>query len=100
MTEKDLNKFAKKVADEVIDALEKKQKEWDDELIEELESDPDIEKVELRGWSIGLSDRQFLQQQLVDLQGQLDTAIEEENYDIAAEIRNKIIEIKSKISKL
>jgi len=94
MTEKDLNKFAKKVADEVIDALEKKQKEWDDELIEELESDPNVQKV------VRLSDRQFLQQQLVDLQGQLDTAIEEENYDIAAEIRNKIIEIKSKISKL
>lgn len=94
MTEKDLNKFAKKVADEVIDALEKKQKEWDDELIEELESDPNVQKV------VRLSDRQFLQQQLVDLQVQLDTAIEEENYDIAAEIRNKIIEIKSKISKL
>lgn len=94
MTEKDLNKFAKKVADEVIDALEKKQKEWDDELIEELESDPNVQKV------VRLSDRQFLQQQLVDLQGQLDTAIEEENYDAAAKIRNKIIEIKSKISKL
>jgi len=94
MTEKDLNKFAKKVADEVIDALEKKQKEWDDELIEELESDPNVQKV------VRLSDRQFLQQQLVDLQVQLDTAIEEENYDAAAKIRNKIIEIKSKISKL
>ena len=94
MTEKDLNKFAKKVADEVIDALEKKQKEWDDELIEELESDPNVEKV------VRLSDRQFLQQQLVDLQGQLDFELSEENYDAAAKIRNKITEIKSKISKL
>ena len=94
MTEKDLNKFAKKVADEVIDALEKKQKEWDDELIEELESDPNVEKV------VRLSDKQFLQQQLLDLQSQIDFQLSEENYDAAAKIRNKIIEIKSKISKL
>ena len=94
MTEKDLNKFAKKVADEVIDALEKKQKQWDDELIEELESDPNVEKV------VRLSDKQFLQQQLLDLQSQIDFQLSEENYDAAAKIRNKIIEIKSKISKL
>ncbi len=94
MTEKDLNKFAKKVADEVVDALEKKQKEWDDELIEELESDPNVQKV------VRLSDKQFLQQQLLDLQSQIDFELSEENYDAAAKIRNKIIEIKSKISKL
>ncbi|MHC5121127.1 MAG: hypothetical protein ACYSO7_06385 [Planctomycetota bacterium] len=94
MTEKDLNKFAKKVADEVIDALEKKQKQWDDELIEELESDPNVDKV------VKLSDKQFLQQQLVDLQGQLDTAIEEEDYTAANKIQHKIVDIKVKISKL
>lgn len=93
MTEKELNKFADKVAERVLSALEDKQKEWDNEFIEDLNNDPNIETEVL-------DEKELLQMQLVELQQKLDYYAENELYDTAAKIRNKIIELKSRISKL
>ena len=93
MTEKELNKFADKVAERVLSALEDKQKEWDNEFIENLNNDPNIE-TEL------LDEKELLQMQLVELQQKLDYYAENELYDTAAKVRNKIIELKHRISKL
>ncbi len=93
MTEKELNKFADKVAERVLSALEDKQKEWDNEFIDDLNSDPNIE-AEL------LDEKELLQMQLVELQQKLDYYAENEIYDVAAKIRNKIIEVEHKISEL
>ena len=93
MTEKELNKFADKVSERVLSALEDKQKEWDNEFIENLNNDPNIE-TEL------LDEKELLQMQLVELQQKLDYYAENELYDTAAKIRNKITELKHRISKL
>jgi|VirMetMinimDraft_7_1064189.scaffolds.fasta_scaffold102542_3 excinuclease UvrABC helicase subunit UvrB len=93
MTEKELNKFADKVAERVLSALEDKQKEWDNEFIENLNNDPNIE-TEL------LDEKELLQMQLVELQQKLDYYAENELYDTAAKIRNKITELEHRISKL
>ena len=93
MTEKELNKFADKVAERVLSALEDKQKEWDNEFIEDLNNDPNIETEVL-------DEKELLQMQLVELQQKLDYYAENELYDTAAKIRNKITELKHRISKL
>lgn len=93
MTEKELNKLADKVAERVLSALEDKQKEWDNEFIDDLNNDPNIETEVL-------DEKELLQMQLVELQQRLDYYAENELYDTAANIRNKIIEIKHRISKL
>ena len=93
MTEKELNKFADKVAERVLSALEDKQKEWDNEFIEDLNNDPNIE-TEI------LNDKELLQMQLVELQQKLDYYAENELYDMAAKVRNKITELEHRISKL
>lgn len=93
MTEKELNKFADKVAERVLSALEDKQKEWDNEFIEDLNNDPNIETEVL-------DEKELLQMQLVELQQKLDYYAENELYDMAAKVRNKIIELKHRISKL
>ena len=93
MTEKELNKFADKVAERVLSALEDKQKEWDNEFIENLNNDPNIETEVL-------DEKELLQMQLVELQRKLDYYAENELYDTAAKIRNKITELEHRISKL
>jgi len=93
MTEKELNKFADKVAERVLSALEDKQKEWDNEFIENLNNDPNIETEVL-------DEKELLQMQLVELQQKLDYYAENELYDTAAKIRNKITELEHRISKL
>lgn len=93
MTEKELNKFADKVAERVLSALEDKQKEWDNEFIEDLNNDPNIETEVL-------DEKELLQMQLVELQQKLDYYAENELYDTAAKIRNKITELEHRISKL
>ncbi len=85
MTEKELNRFADKVAERVLSALEDKQKEWDNEFIIETEM---------------LNGKEMLQIQLVELREKLDYYAENELYDLAAKIRNKIIEVEDKISNL
>jgi len=91
MTEKDLNKIADIIAEKVINGLTDKQKELDDQMIEEMNSlNKDIE------YKFVSSTTQHTDQDVLDqLQKDLTEAIEKEDYILANEINEKIYRLKA-----
>lgn len=91
MTEKDLNKIADIIAEKVINGLTDKQKEFDDQMIEEINSlNKDIE------YKFVSSTTQYTDQDVLDqLQKDLTEAIEKEDYILANEINEKIYRLKA-----
>tara|TARA_R100000935_G_C2832983_1_gene166287 strand:+ start:190 stop:471 length:282 start_codon:yes stop_codon:yes gene_type:complete len=91
MTEKDLNKIADIIAEKVINGLTDKQKELDDQMIEEMNIlNKDIE------YKFVSSTTQHTDQDVLDqLQKDLTEAIEKEDYILANEINEKIYRLKA-----
>jgi|TARA_R110002020_G_scaffold2184_6_gene10075 hypothetical protein len=96
MTEKDMDKLASKVADLVLNALIKKQKEWDEQFYNATE---DLIK-DANMTARMLSQEEILIEELNRLNKLLSHYEEEEAYEKAAIIQNKIQRIKKKIKKL
>lgn len=96
MTEDELNRLADKIADIVIKTLEKKQREWDQQFNLELEQ----MATDRFGSARMLTHEEILQQELDRLKKLLSSYIDNEQYESAAAINNKIKKIENKIKKL
>tara|TARA_R100001480_G_scaffold78666_1_gene88359 strand:+ start:336 stop:626 length:291 start_codon:yes stop_codon:yes gene_type:complete len=96
VTEDELNRLADKIADIVIKTLEKKQREWDQQFNLELEQ----MATDRFGSARMLTQEEILQQELDRLKKLLSSYIDNEQYESAAAINNKIKKIENKIKKL
>jgi len=98
MTEEQMNKLADMVADKVVEKLESKQKEWDNEFnVDFVEFVSDNTSYV----SLAKQDQQFLlNTQLAEQEEMLKRALEKENYNECAIIREKIKSIKNKLLNL
>lgn len=91
MTEKQMEKFANIVAEKVVKELEQKQKEWDESFIQsqqELFTSDNTADIKF------LSEEEFIELKIKDLENKLNKAIEEEDYELAAEIKKEISKLK------
>ena len=98
MTEEQMNKLADMLADKVVERLEYKQKEWDNEFqIDFVEFVSDNTSYV----SVSRQDQQsLLNEKLIEQESLLKKALEDENYNECAIIREKIKSIKNKLLNL
>jgi len=98
MTEEQMNKLADMVADKVVEKLESKQKEWDNEFhVDFVEFVSDNTSYV----SVSRQDQQsLLNEKLIEQESLLKKALEDENYNECAIIREKIKSIKNKLLNL
>jgi excinuclease UvrABC helicase subunit UvrB len=87
MTEEQMKKFANIVARKVVKELEQKQKEWDESFIK---SQQDLFTSDNTADIRFLSEEEFIELKIKDLENKLNKAIEEEDYELAAEIKKEI----------
>ena len=87
MTEEQMKKFANIVARKVVKELEQKQKEWDESFIK---SQQDLFTSDNTSDIRFLSEEEFIELRIKDLENKLNKAIEEEDYELAAEIKKEI----------
>jgi len=90
MTEEQMEKFANIVAKKVVKELEQKQKEWDESFIEsqrELFTSDNTADIRF------LSEEEFIELKIKDLEDKLNKAIEEEDYELAAKIKKEIAKL-------
>ena len=87
MTEEQMKKFASIVARKVVKELEQKQKEWDESFIK---SQQDLFTSDNTSDIRFLSEEEFIELRIKDLENKLNKAIEEEDYELAAEIKKEI----------
>ena len=98
MTEEQMYKLADIVADKVVEKIESKQKEWDNEFRVDL-----VEFVSDNTSYVSLAqqDQQFLlNERLTEQEELLQKALSEENYVECAIIRERIKTIKDKLLNL
>ena len=93
MDEKDITKIAKLTAKIIIDHLEAKQDEWNQEFHLSMENI----KQDGFGNMRMMSDKELYQIQIDDLQVRLDKAVESEDFKLASELNNQIIYLKAKL---
>ena len=93
MTEKDITKIAELTAKIIIDHLEAKQDEWNQEFHLSMENI----KQDGFGNIRMMSDKELYQIQIDDLQVRLDKAVESEDFKLASELNNQIIYLKAKL---
>lgn len=91
MTEEQMKKFASIVARKVVKELEQKQKEWDESFIK---SQQDLFTSDNTSDIRFLSEEEFIELRIKDLENKLNKAIEEEDYELAAEIKKEISKLK------
>ena len=91
MTEEQMEKFANIVAKKVVKELEQKQKEWDESFIK---SQQDLFTSDNTSDIRFLSEEEFIELRIKDLENKLNKAIEEEDYELAAEIKKEISKLK------
>jgi len=93
-----MNKLADMLADKVVERLESKQKEWDNEFhIDFVEFVSDNTSYV----SVSRQDQQsLLNEKLIEQESLLKKALEDENYNECAIIREKIKSIKNKLLNL
>ena len=94
MTEKQMNKLADIVAKKVINELEEKQKQWDQELnenVSEFFTQDSTHDVKF------LSEEEFIENQIKELKQLLVKTIEKEDYEYASKINAKIEQLKEKL---
>ena len=93
-----MNKLADMVADKVVEKLESKQKEWDNEFhVDFVEFVSDNTSYV----SVSRQDQQsLLNEKLIEQESLLKKALEDENYNECAIIREKIKSIKNKLLNL
>lgn len=98
MTEEQMYKLADIIADKVVEKIESKQKEWDNEFRVDL-----VEFVSDNTSYVSLAqqDQQFLlNERLIEQEALLHKALSDENYVECAIIRERIKSIKNKLLNL
>ena len=93
MTEKDITKIAELTAKIIIDHLESKQDEWNQEFQVSMENI----KQDGFGNMRMMSEQEVIQMQINELQQELDKAVEDQNFKLASKINSKIIDLKAKL---
>ena len=93
MTEKDITKIAELTAKIVIDHLEAKQDEWNQDFQVSMENI----KQDGFGNMRMMSEQEVIQMQIDELQQELDKAVEDQNFTLASKINSKIIDLKTKL---
>lgn len=93
MTEKDITKIAQLTAKIIIDHLEAKQDEWNQEFHLSMENI----KQDGFGNIRMMSEQEVIQMQIDELKQELDKAVESEDFKLASKINNKIIDLKAKL---
>ena len=93
MTEKDITKIAELTAKIIIDHLESKQDEWNQEFQVSMENI----KQDGFGNMRMMSEQEVIQMQIEELQQELDKAVEDQNFTLASKINSKIIDLKAKL---
>jgi excinuclease UvrABC helicase subunit UvrB len=93
MTEKDITKIAELTAKIIIDHLEAKQDEWNQEFHLSMENI----KQDGFGNIRMMSEQEVIQMQIDELQQELDKAVESEDFKLASKINSKIINLNKKL---
>jgi excinuclease UvrABC helicase subunit UvrB len=93
MTEKDITKIAELTAKIIIDHLEVKQDEWNQDFQVSMENI----KQDGFGNMRMMSEQEIIHMQIDELQQELDKAVEDENFTLASKINNKIINLNKKL---
>jgi len=93
MTEKDITKIAEITAKIIIDHLEAKQDEWNEDFQISLENI----KQDGFGNVRMMSEQEIIHMQIDELQQELDKAVDDENFTLASKINNKIINLNKKL---
>jgi excinuclease UvrABC helicase subunit UvrB len=93
MTEKDITKIAELAAKIIIDHLESKQDEWNQEFQVSMENIIQDGFGNMRM----MSEQEIIHMQIDELQQELDKAVEDENFTLASKINSKIIDLKAKL---
>ena len=93
MTEKDITKIAELTAKIIIDHLEAKQDEWNQDFQVSMENI----KQDGFGNMRMMSEQEVIQMQIDELQQELDKAVEDQNFTLASKINSKIIDLKAKL---
>jgi len=93
MTEKDITKIAELAAKIIIDHLEAKQDEWNQDFQVSMENI----KQDGFGNIRMMSEQEIIHMQIDELQQELDKAVEDENFTLASKINSKIIDLKAKL---
>jgi excinuclease UvrABC helicase subunit UvrB len=93
MTEKDITKIAELTAKIIIDHLEAKQDEWNQDFQISMENI----KQDGFGNMRMMSEQEIIHMQIDKLQQELDKAVEDENFTLASKINNKIINLNKKL---
>ena len=94
MTEDEIEKLAIRVADLVMVGLIEKQKEWDQQFT------TDVNQMFGAGYNVMQDEEQLLLAELARLMTLLTAYEENEQYEKAAIVNNKIKKIQNKLSKL
>jgi excinuclease UvrABC helicase subunit UvrB len=93
MTEKDITKIAELTAKIIIDHLEAKQDEWNQEFHLSMEN---IKKDGFGNMRM-MSEQEVIQMQIDELQQELDKAVDSQDFKLASKINNRIIDLKAKL---
>tara|TARA_R110002020_G_scaffold312012_1_gene527462 strand:+ start:1204 stop:1485 length:282 start_codon:yes stop_codon:yes gene_type:complete len=93
MNEEDINKIADRVANIVIDYLENKQEEWNNEFITQVENS----KHDVFGNMRFATEQEILINELEKLEKLLANYLDAENYEKAAIINEKIKNLRKKL---
>lgn len=93
MTEKDITKIAELAAKIIIDHLEAKQDEWNQDFQISMENI----KQDGFGNMRMMSEQEIIHMQIDELKQELDKAVEDENFALASKINSKIIDLKAKL---
>jgi len=93
MTEKDITKIAELTAKIIIDHLEAKQDEWNQEFHLSMENI----KQDGFGNIRMMSEQELIQMQIDELQIELDKAVDSQDFKLASKINSKIIDLKAKL---
>ena len=93
MTEKDITKIAELTAKIIINHLEAKQDEWNQEFHLSMENI----KQDGFGNMRMMSEQEIIQMQIDELQQELDKAVDSQDFKLASKINNRIIDLKAKL---
>ena len=94
MTEKDITRIAEATAKIVIDHIEAKQDQWNNEFevnLEHFTSNSTMQPYKLT------DEQELLNIEISELKLRLDKAIAVENYVLASKLNSKIIDLKTKL---
>lgn len=94
MTEKDITRIAEATAKIVIDHIEAKQDEWNNEFEINLN---EFNVNHTLGRTESPDEKQLLETTILELEKQRTKAIADEDYLLASKINDKIIDLKTKL---